>query len=391
MRISRAGDSGRGKIIREVLDVFEKENPNIQVRLLSGEQAGSRILALVRSGEAPEILQTNYQTIRGQARDGVFQDLGQDFSAEEEDFYPLAWETGKAHGVQYGVPWIAYTIQLVYNEDLFAGAGLTGAPNTWEELYAYARKLTVDTNGDGEIDQWGIGLAGKEEDIIWTVDMFMHQGGAALVDTRGPRPRVALNSPEGKGALEYYLRLIKECAPPDSGNKAGGDVMMDFRNQVVAMEFQGPWGLTDIWKTRPFRVKAAKVPAGPAGRFAAIGLEYLTIPPGVERDKRVAAVRIIKFLASQRGQELLLKGEAAEDGNYYPFGISIRKDLRDNPVFQPFVDGFKFPGIAVPVEAWYQVQQEVYKSELHKAALGLRTIDAALREIERLGNIILSR
>jgi ABC-type glycerol-3-phosphate transport system substrate-binding protein len=227
--------------------------------------------------------------------------------------------------------------------------------------------------------------------------MFMYQGGAALVNTTGPRPRVALNSPEGKQALEYYMKLIKECAPPDSGNKAGGDVMTDFRNQVVAMELQGPWGVTDIWKTQPFKVNAAQVPTGPAGRFADIGLEYLTIPTGVEQAKRAAAVRVIKFLVSQKGQEMLMKGELGEDGKYYPFRIPIRKDMAttkyfiDNPVFQPFIDGFEFPSISAPVEAWYQVQQEVYKSELNKVVVGSRTIDAALREIERQGNIILSR
>jgi ABC-type glycerol-3-phosphate transport system substrate-binding protein len=398
MQISWAEDSGRGKIIREILDAFEKENPDIKVRLLGGNQSSSRILTLVLSGQAPEILQANYQNVRGQARDEVFQDIGRDFTAEGQAFYTLPWEMGKAQGIQYGVPWMGHTIQLVYNEDLFAKAGLTKAPGTWDELYEYARKLTVDTNGDGKIDQWGIGLVGKQDnDIIWTVDMFMYQGGAALVDTNGPRPRVALNSAEGKRALEYYMKLIKECAPPDSGNKAGGDVMTDFRNQVVAMEFQGPWGVTDIWKTRPFKVNSARIPAGPAGRFADVGLEYLTIPTGIEGAKRAAAVRVIKFLVSQKGQEMLMKGELAEDGKYYPFRIPIRKDMAktkyftDNPVFQPFIDGFEFPSISAPVEAWYQVQQEVYKSELNKVVVGSRTIDAALREIERQGNIILSR
>ncbi|MDR2029300.1 MAG: extracellular solute-binding protein [Treponema sp.] len=398
MQISWAEDSGRGKIIREILDAFEQENPDIKVRLLGGNQTSSRILTLVLSGQAPEILQANYQNVRGQARDEVFQDIGRDFAAEGQAFYALPWEMGRANKVQYGVPWMGHTIQLVYNEDLFAKAGLTRAPNTWDELYEYARKLTVDTNGDGKIDQWGIGLVGKQDnDIIWTVDMFMYQGGAALVDTSGPRPRVALNSPQGKRALEYYLKLIKECAPPDSGNKAGGDVMTDFRNQVVAMELQGPWGVTDIWKTRPFKVNASKVPSGPAGRFADIGLEYLTIPTGIENEKRAAAVRVIKFLASQKGQEMLMKGELGEDGKYYPFRIPIRKDMantqyfKDNPVFQPFIDGFEFPSISAPVEAWYQVQQEVYKSELNKLVVGSQTIDAALREIERQGNAILSR
>ena len=398
MQISWAEDSGRGKIIREILDAFEAENPDIKVKLLSGNQASSRILTLVLSGQAPEILQANYQNVRGQARDEVFQDIASDFAEEGRAFYALPWDMGKAGGVQYGVPWMGHTIQLVYNQDLFAKAGLTRPPENWDELYEYAKKLTVDTNGDGKIDQWGIGLVGKQDnDIIWTVDMFIYQGGGKLVDTGVTPPKVALNSPAGKQALAFYKKLITECAPPDSGNKAGGDVMTDFRNQVVAMELQGPWGVTDIWKTNPFKVNAARVPAGPGGRFADIGLEYLTIPTGIEGDKRAAAVRVIKFLAGAKGQEMLMKGELAADGKYYPFRVPIRTDMansqyfKDNPVFQPFIDGFEFPSVSAPVEAWYQVQQEVYKSELNKVVLGLTSIDAALSAVERQGNAILAQ
>jgi ABC-type glycerol-3-phosphate transport system substrate-binding protein len=398
MRVSWAEDSGRGKVIRELLDVFEAENPDIKVDLLSESPMGSPILAQVISGQAPEILQANYQNLWEQAPDGVFQNIGIDFTEEGAAFYDMPWKMGQFEGAQYGVPWMGHTIQLVYNEDLFTAAGLTRPPANWEELYDYARQLTVDTDGDGEIDQWGIGLAGKQDnDIIWTVDMFIHQGGARMVDISGGRPRVALNSPEGIQALAFYKKLITECAPPDSGNKTGADVMADFRNQVVAMELQGPWGVTDIWKADCFDANAAPVPAGPAGRFAAMGLEYLTIPVGAEGEKREAAVRVVKFLTSPWGQEMLLKGELAEDGNYYPFRLPIRTDMADslyfqeNPEFQPFIDGFEFPYVSIPMESWYQVQQEVYKRELNRVVLGLTSVEAALAEIERAGNAILTQ
>jgi ABC-type glycerol-3-phosphate transport system substrate-binding protein len=396
MQISWAEDSGRGKVIREILDVFEVENPDIKVDLLPANPVDSWILAQVVSGQAPDILQTNYQNLWGQAPDRVFQDIGMEFSEEGDAFYEKPWEMGQFGGIQYGVPWMGHTVQLVYNEDLFTAAGLTRPPANWEELYDYAKQLTVDTDGDGEIDQWGIGLVGKQDnDIIWMVNMFIHQGGARIVDISGGRPRVALNSPEGIRALAFYKKLITECAPPDSGNKAAGDVMEDFRNQVVAMELQGPWGVTDIWKADYFDANTAHVPAGPAGRFSEMGLEYLTIPVGVAGEKREAAIRVIKFLASPWGQEMLLKGELAEDGNYYPFRLPIRTDAADslyfqeNPEFQPFIDGFAFPCVSTPVESWYQVQQEVYKSELNKVVLGLTSVEAALAEIERAGNAIL--
>lgn len=35
-------------------------------------------------------------------------------------------------------------------------------PETWAELVDYAKKLTVDTDNDGEIDQWGMGIMGAK-------------------------------------------------------------------------------------------------------------------------------------------------------------------------------------------------------------------------------------
>jgi ABC-type glycerol-3-phosphate transport system substrate-binding protein len=399
MQISWAEDSGRGKAIREILDAFEAENSDVKVRLLGGNQTNQKILTMVLSGEAPEIIQANYQNVRGLAREGAFQAVGKDFSAESTVFHELPWRLGQAKGIQYGIPWMGHSVQLVYNVDLFRAAGIAAPPKDWNELYAFAQKLTVDKNGDGKIDQWGIGLAGKQDnDILWMVNMFMHQGGASLVKESGGKSVVALNSPEGKAALDFYIKLIKECAPPDSGNKNGADIMNDFRNQVVAMELQGPWGVTDIWKTgKPFAVGSAPVPSGPAGRFADIGLEYLTIPDGIKGAKRDAAVRAVKFLASKKGQEMLMKGEIAPDGKYYPFRVPIRKDMADteyfraNPIFTPFIEGFAYPSISSPVESWFQVEQEVYRSELNKAVVGMTTVEAALSMVEKQGNEILSR
>jgi ABC-type glycerol-3-phosphate transport system substrate-binding protein len=399
MQISWAEDSGRGKAIREILDAFEAENPDVKVTLLGGNQTNQKILTLVLSGQAPEIIQANYQNVRGLAREGAFQDIGADFSAEAAIFHELPWKLGQSKNVQYGIPWMGHTIQLVYNVDLFQKAGLAGPPKTWDELYAAAKKLTVDKDGDGKIDQWGIGLAGKQDnDILWMVNMFMYQGGASLVKESGGKTVVALNSPEGRAALEFYLKLVKECAPPDTGNKNGADNMNDFRNQVVAMELQGPWGVTDIWKSgNPFKVEAAPVPAGKAGRFADVGLEYLTIPDGIQGAKREAAVKVVKFLASKKGQEMLMKGEIASDGKYYPFRVPIRKDMADteyfrkNPVFRPFIDGFATPSLSMPVEAWFQVEQEVYRSELNKAVVGMTSVAEALAAVEKQGNAILAR
>ena len=87
--------------------------------------------------------------------------------------------------------------------------------------------------------------------MTWMYGMFAQQAGAKLVEQNADGDhKVAINSPEGQKALDFYTKLMKDTSPPDSLNKDGAAIMADFRNRVVAMELQGPWGVSDAWKRR---------------------------------------------------------------------------------------------------------------------------------------------
>lgn len=397
MQIVWAEDSGRGKAIREILDAFEVQHPNIKVNLLGGTQEAQKVLSLILSGEAPEVIQVPYKDVQAIGEQGGFIDLTDRFGGNKELFFDQIWSLGELDGQLFGYPWMGHSIQLVYNKTMFDEAGLDRAPETWEELYDYAKQLTLDKDGNGTIDQYGLGLIGKQShDITWMFNMFVTQAGAELIEVVDGKERIAINSPEGKEALEFYHKLIQEVCPPDTANKNGGDVMADFRNGITAMEFQGPWGVTDIWKNgNPFEVSAAEVPAGAAGRAADIGPYMLTVPVGVEDAKLEASKMLIEFLSSKEGQEMLMKGEIADDGNYYPFRVPIRKDMKDTAYFKEhpellvFIKGFEYPSISSPSTGWVRVEEEVYQSQLNQVVTGQVTVEEALQNIETLGNKIL--
>lgn len=399
MQIVWASDSGRGKAIREILDEFEAQNPDIKVEMLGGVQYGQKLLSQILSGKAPEVLQVAYGEVKALSAEGAFIDLSDDFASYEENYYPEIWGLASSDGKLYGVPWLGHTIQLVYNKTLFEEAGIAAPPATWEELYETAKALTVDKDGDGTPDQFGIGLSGKQgPDLTWMFGMFAAQAGAKLVKEEGGKYTVALNSPEGIRALEFYTKLLRETSPPDSLNKDGGGVMADFRNQVVAMELQGPWGVPDVWKAgNPFEVGVAEVPAGPAGRATEVTAYLLSVPVGVEGDKLAASKRLIEFLASKPAQEQIMKGEVGDDGNYYPFRIPIRKDLadtsyfKDHPEFLVYQKGLEYPFTLVPIPQWQQVSDEVYQSVLNQVVSGSLSAEDGLKTIEERGNKILAQ
>ncbi|MCD5414497.1 MAG: extracellular solute-binding protein [Clostridiales bacterium] len=397
IRITWDADSGRGKALRKIVDEFENQNPNISVTLYGGTASGAELLTQILGGDTPEVLQVAYRDVKALGSQGAFMDLSAEFAANKGYFYEELWNLADLDGQLFGYPWLGHSIQLIYNRTLFAEAGLSGPPDNWEQLYEYAKKLTKDTDGDGKLDQFGLSLVGQQHhDITWLFNMFLHQAGGEIVKMENGEEVVALNSPEGLKALEFYYKLLTEVTPPDTVNKNGGDAMADFRSQITAMQFQGPWGITDIWKNgNPFEVGAAPAPAGPAGRASDIGPFMLSIPEGVEGAKLEAAIALIDFLGSKKGQEMIMMGEKGDDGNYYPFRVPIRKDLadtdffKDNPDFLVFIEGMKYPSISTPSPNWAKVETEIYRSQLNQVMIGAITPQEALDNIERLGNDIM--
>jgi len=87
-----------------------------------------------------------------------------------------------------------------YNKDLFDAAGLAYPdPDwTWDDFTTLAKALTLDTNGDGEIDQWGFTNNSWPPPYI-----FIWQAGGELISpdfTEAP-----IDSPEFLEGFEFYL------------------------------------------------------------------------------------------------------------------------------------------------------------------------------------------
>lgn len=389
-------DSDRGKTVQSILDDFEKEYPDINVTLVGSSQNNQKLLTQLLSGEAPEVMQVGYRDVQSLAGEGVFYDMTEDVGDKKSVYYENVFELGMSDDKVYGMPWNGHAVGMVYNKDMFEAAGITEAPKTWDELYEVAKKLTIDTDGDGTVDQYGMGMVGKQGyDLVWNVNMFMKQAGSEFLTADNT---VGLNNEAGAEGLAFYKKLLDETAPKDSAEKEGAEVMADFRNGVTAIEFQGPWGVTDIWQNEnPFEVGTALMPAGPAGSFADIGVTDLCIPSTVEGEKLEASKTLINYLTDKPAQDAFVRGSLGDDGNYYPFRIPLRKDMADSafltehPEFMVFIEGLATPQIS-PLDAnWTQVENEVLTAEYSSVVIGSKTPEEALETIEEKGNSILAQ
>ncbi|MBC8170208.1 MAG: extracellular solute-binding protein, partial [Anaerolineae bacterium] len=139
--------------------------------------------------------------------EGVFMDLTECLAASEPatagdltDYYPSVLAVNEFEGGVYGLPWIAQPVITYYNKALFDAAGVEyPTPDwTWDNFAASAKALTLDTDSDGEIDQWGFTNNSWPPPFI-----FAWQAGGELISedfTTAP-----IDSPEFLEGFEFYL------------------------------------------------------------------------------------------------------------------------------------------------------------------------------------------
>ena len=161
-----------------------------------------------------------------------------DFIEPDPDFHPedvheKAWETGTYKGEVWTMPFSMSNIALYYNKDMFKAAGLDPEkpPTTWDELAEYAQKLTKDTDGDGEPDEWGLSYTLKANyGCVYYWIAFLWQAGGDLFNEDFTKS--TFNGPAGVKATQFWIDLVYKykavpLAPPEKG----------FETDKIAMTF----------------------------------------------------------------------------------------------------------------------------------------------------------
>lgn len=190
------------------------------------------------------------------------------------------------------IPFAISTPVLHINATRFREVGLNPdkPPTTWEELVAYAKKLTRDVDADGRIDQWGFNF---HSDTPWHVCAFIYQNGG---DIYGKDGRSLLDSPAAIEAVQFLADLFhKHKVGPTNAHEAAtklftaGNLAM-FQRSSAFIEA----AVKQIGKRFEYRVvylpkgKVYAVPDGGGGLAA-----FKSVPV---REK--AALAFIKWMTS---------------------------------------------------------------------------------------------
>lgn len=126
-------------ILRKVVDDYNKQGRNtVQVKILP--EYDTALTTALAGGEPPDVFYVNDNKLPDLAKNGVLEAVG-DKVDNPADFYDTLKKSFTYKGTYYCPPKDFSTLQLVYNTDDFAAAGVK-PPSTWDELTATAKALT---------------------------------------------------------------------------------------------------------------------------------------------------------------------------------------------------------------------------------------------------------
>ncbi|WP_138309319.1 MULTISPECIES: sugar ABC transporter substrate-binding protein [unclassified Clostridium] len=159
-----APEDPHGQYIYQYAEEFMKENPDIKVEI-QAIASGDIYTKLAAMATSPDDLPTIFFTSADQIPTlydlGLTEDLSKWMDKEVVD--GLANGVMDACTIDGQMTYYPVAVQpqaVIYRIDRFEEAGLK-VPSTWDEFVDCAKALTKDTDGDGQVDQWGFSMVGS--------------------------------------------------------------------------------------------------------------------------------------------------------------------------------------------------------------------------------------
>ena len=220
---------------QKVLDLFYKETGiKVTQQVVLWGDAWTKTLAAVKAGNPPDfelsipdLTLAVYEAGGLAPVDDIIKMVDERYKLFDNVKMSYYWD-----GHFWGVPiwemvWIWLYIPSYYEKYL----GTKEPPKTWDEALEYAKKLTVDVDGDGKIDIYGMGETGAKnlltQEYAWNI---MTTFGASVFDDEG---NVVFDSKETIEALTYYKKLW-DYVPPGALAWSWGEIELAFAAKKIA-------------------------------------------------------------------------------------------------------------------------------------------------------------
>ncbi len=222
---------------------FAKENPDaeVTVEVVPWGEYYEKYLAAIAGKTPPDLGVLPPETAVQFGAAGwmeAVEDALEEFGIDNIYESLVALHTYKGH--TWAAPHVNYCQVLFVREDFLEETGWTVPSEeaqawTWDEMRQIAEKMTEDTDGDGEIDKWGIGgeivTLNRSHGTEHAVAMAMKRHGVTYRDLEG---NITFDTPETVEAVQGItdLFLKYKVMPPGSPGYGPEFTMLYETNKI---------------------------------------------------------------------------------------------------------------------------------------------------------------
>lgn len=261
-----------GEVVSELVKDFEREHPDIRVRVqqVPWSAAHEKLLTAYVGKASPDLAQLGNTWIPEFAALKALVPLDSAIRAsstlDSSRFFPGIWKTNQIETVTYGIPWYVDTRLVFYRRDILRRAGYPTFPTSWEEWLAAMRAIKRQVGPNRypiylPINEW-----------VPTVVLGLQAGSPLLKEHDGLG---AFSDSAFRRGFDYYLSIFRDSLAPVKGLNDVANVYQEFERGTFAMWITGPWNLGEFRRRLPDSMQSswatAPVP-GPTGAASGVSL-----------------------------------------------------------------------------------------------------------------------
>jgi multiple sugar transport system substrate-binding protein len=382
---------------KQIADAFMAAHAGVTITLtpVSGENWGTyyaNVATLIASGKHPDLMVISGEGAQFVHANNLVLPINK-YLAKDADGKAIQADTAKGlidgFTVKGDIVTLTYgwnDMVVYYNTALFKKAGIDppSASWTWDDFKAIAKKLTVDTNGDGKPDQYGFTWASNE--IFPGIMPWVANADGNLTSADVCKPTA--DTPQVTKAVSFLEDMIKENIAP--APMPMSDVFTRFQNGQIAMFGAGRWPIaTFLPKFKDFDIQL--YPKGDTYKTVFGGAGYPILKSSKNPD---LAWEYQKFTVSAASEQQYV-GTADKPGDSIPSLRSVSQTISkvgvppaNSDLFYNSID--KYPTLVpYPAPAKYSAFESTVLRNLQLIFAGEKSVPDGLKSMQSdLGSIV---
>ncbi len=261
------------KVLESFVEDHSDEIKEVVFEVTTQDEYNTKMTANMTANDMPDVFYVGPSAVRSYVDNGYIMALDDYVDAATIE---STWGTtqeiyrydGKevGNGSLYALPKDLSCFAFAYNKDLFDEAGLEYPdpenPYTYDEFLEVCKALTKDTDGDGEIDQWGVANANQ-----FGMSPYLYSNGVSFLNEDMTKVNVADNAQLAE-ALTFYTDLTTKYSvtPTVEQDTALGGYQRWLDGQI-GFYGCGTWDIAAFMdeSTFPYNWDLCAWPVGPSG------------------------------------------------------------------------------------------------------------------------------